>query len=115
MFRNKLILSAALAAACLVASQSTFAAPVAAVHGTGMGHMFLGSKMVKLSIANSGTEPLNLMLGTQAMTIQPGKTVDVQAAVGSSITVVNDTRSHKAGDVITQVTKDLSGATLRVS
>ena len=45
--------------------------------------------MVKLSIANSGKETLNLMVGTQAVTVEPGKTVEVKAAAGTSITVAS--------------------------
>lgn len=112
MFRTKMIASA-LSAVCVLSSLAPVASATV-LRTNSAAHMFLGSKTVKLSLHNASTETMTVTCGAQSMTIEPGKTVEVNAAVGTNLVNVNETKTHKAGEVLTQVSKDLSGATLHI-
>ena len=112
MFRSKLIVPAVLSACFLgLVPTSLYASPLHLAPT----HAFLGSKLVKLSVCNSSAQALQLKIGETAMTIAPGATVPVSAEVGAKIVNVEATSTHAAGEVITEVSKTLSGAILRIS
>ncbi len=120
MFRSKLIVSALsfVPAVCFMAASQAVLVPSASasvLHGAPLaGHMSLGGKTVKLSLNNATGQTVNIMVGTQAVTIDAGKTVQVSAAAGTNITFTSDTATHKTGDVLVQVSKDLGGSTLHI-
>lgn len=116
MLRSKLMVPA-VTAVCLFASQALLpvayaAAPFAA--GT-PGHAFIGAKMVKMHVTNESTAPLKIQAGDQPITIEPGKSVDLNLAIGTRIVNIEATPTHAAGEVLVQVSGSLSGATLKVS
>ena len=116
MFRNKLMVSA-LSTVCLLSSQALFATAASAspLRANVNVQAFKGPKLVKLSLANASTETIHLMVGEEAMSLEPGKTVQINVATGTKIVNVDATKTHGANEMITQVSKELSGATLRIS
>ena len=116
MTRSKFLVPA-ITAALLIGSQglvtrSIYASPM---HSNPDAHALKTGKQVKLNVSNSSSETLQLMIGETSMTVAPGATVAVSAAEGTKIVNVEATKSHAAGEVITQVSKSLAGATLRIS
>jgi hypothetical protein len=115
MFRTKLMVSSLLAVSVL-SSQAALAASMKAspLRVEVRIPAPAGARMVRLYIANATTEKLQLKIGETPLTIDPGATVNVIAAEGSKIVNVEATATHAAGVVFSQVTKSLSGATLRI-
>ncbi len=110
---NRRILSTAvLVASSLVSTQAVHAAPLtlpSTVHA-----MFAKTKLVSFSLRNDSAAPLKIMAGDSAMTIDAGKTLAMKLPAGTSVTAVEATSTLSAGAVITQVTGELSGATIAI-
>ncbi len=99
-----------LAVASALASEATYAAP-ASLH-VPVHAMFGKTKLVKFNLRNDSQSPMKLKAGESAMTIEAGKSVSVQLPVGTRVTADEDTTTHKAGDLLAQVSTDLNGATI---
>ena len=110
---NRRILSAAvLVVSSLVSAQAIHAAPLtlpSSVHA-----MFAKSKLVSFSLRNDSAAALKIMAGDSPMTIEAGKTLAVKLPAGSKVTAAEATSTLTAGAVITQVTGELSGATIAI-
>lgn len=109
MFRSKLMIPAL--TVCIFASQAILTAAYAATPG----HATTAIKLVKLHVANKSSAPMKLQVGEEAISIEPGKSIDLNVAVGTRIINVDATAKHAAGEVLAQVTTALSGATLQIS
>jgi hypothetical protein len=116
MFRSKLIVPV-LSVVCLLASQAVVPTlAVASPLRTNISMQpFFGAKMVKLSLANNTKSPLDIKVGDTAMTIAPGATMPVAAPAGTKITFATAVTTHAAGEVLTQLSPELSGVTIRVN
>jgi hypothetical protein len=117
MFRSKLIVPA-LVVACLLGSQAVVPSVASASVLRAADHSVLpmfGNKVVKLSLANNTSNALDVKVGETPMTIAPGATVQVSAPAGTKIVVATATSSHAAGDVLAEVSSELSGATIRIN
>jgi hypothetical protein len=106
------LLSITLAATCLLSSQAAFASPLAI---TPLHAKFGGTKMIQLSLRNTTSTSMELKVGDNLMTIDPGKTVSVKVPTGTRITANTATKTHEAGQLIVQVSGELNGATLAIS
>jgi hypothetical protein len=76
--------------------------------------MFAKTKMVKLSLRNATSVPLELKVGDTVMTIDAGKTVDLRLAIGTRILSNVSTASHQAGALLAEVTTALDSATISI-
>jgi hypothetical protein len=72
--------------------------------------MFAKEKTVKLSLHNGSASSIELKVGDSLMTIAAGQIVKVDLPVGTRIVTNTTTSNAQAGTLITQVTKELSGA-----
>jgi hypothetical protein len=107
---NRLIV--AVAATSLLAAPAVYAAPASIsspVHA-----MFSKTKSttVKLSIRNDSGTAMEVKVGDQVMTLDPGKPVTLKLEVGTRIVANTATPSHPAGSLIEEVIKDHDGATI---
>jgi hypothetical protein len=107
---NRLII--AVVAASLLAAPAVYAAPASIsspVHA-----MFSKTKSttVKLSIRNDSGTAMEVKVGDQVMTLDPGKPVTLKLEVGTRIVANTATPSHPAGSLIEEVIKDHDGATI---
>ena len=123
MFRSKLIVPA-LAVACLLASQAVVPtvalasapAPVRSIVATtSTTAPAAKAKMVHLNLANSTSGALDVTIGETPVTVAAGETVKLSAPVGAKIVVTTATTNHAAGDMLAQISPELSGATLRIN
>jgi|GEM_PF-2610787 len=117
MFRSKLIIPA-LSVMCLLGSQAvvpSIAMAESPLRAIVAAQPLAGAKMVHLNLANSTGSPLDLLIGETAVTLAVGETVKVSAPAGAKITVATASTNHAAGSVLAQISKDLSGATIRVN
>jgi hypothetical protein len=107
---NRLIV--AVAATSLLAAPAVYAAPASIsspVHA-----MFSKTKSttVKLNLRNDSGSAMEVKVGEQVMTLDPGKPVALKLEVGTRIVANTATPSHPAGSLIEEVIKDHDGATI---
>jgi hypothetical protein len=110
MKSRKLLLANAAIVAGLFTSHIVYAAPASVnlpVHA-----MFAKEKTVKLSLRNGSSNAVDVRVGEQLMTLTAGQSVNLNLPVGTRIVVNSDTASVKAGTLIAQVSKELSGSTV---
>jgi hypothetical protein len=105
-------LTIAIVAASLLAAPAVYAAPAnisSPVHA-----MFGKTKTstVKLNLRNDSGSPMEVKVGDQVMTLDPGKPVALNLEVGTRIVANSATPNHAAGSLIEEVVKDHNGATI---
>jgi len=99
------------AVASVFSSGAVFAAPRAAVQSP-VQAMFAKVKMVKFSLRNDGGSPLTLKVGEEVVTLEAGKSKALELPVGTRIVRQEGTATDKAGSLVTEVSKELSGVTI---
>lgn len=103
--------STMLLAAVLTTGGSMYAAPSTALHA-GVHAMGKQKDMVSFHLRNDSTQPLVVKAGTQELTLEPGKPVDVTLKVGETVTVARATTSFQEGVVLATVSQDLKNTTI---
>ena len=102
------------AAVFLAAVPATFAS-VGNIHAPVHAIYFHGEKQVKFSLSNETGAPLELKIGDKVTTLQAGQVVPLKLPVGTRITTNTATTSHKAGDLIVEVSTSMySNSTLSI-
>lgn len=102
-----------LAAIFFAAVPASFAA-VGSVHSPVHAY-FHGDKKIKFSLSNGTGAPLELKVGDQVMTLQPGQVTPLKLPVGTRVTTNTATEHHKVGDVIVEVNTNMySNSTLTI-
>jgi hypothetical protein len=117
MFRSKLIVPA-LSVVCLLASQAvvpTLASASALRRADHSTQPLFGNKVVKLSLSNNTGSSLDVKVGETPMTIAAGATVKISAVTGTKIVVATAVKDRAAGEVLAEVTSNLSGATIHIN
>ena len=109
---RRMLVAAAFVVTSLCASEAVYASPVAI--SAPVRAMFGKTKLVKFSVRNNTAAPLKLKCGETPMTVEAGKTADLQLPVGAHVTVDEATETHTAGSLLAEVTTSLSGATIVV-
>jgi hypothetical protein len=112
MLHRKLFSLALIAAAVALPVQAVFASSTperVTVGYTG------NQKMIKLSVRNTSSTPLDLRLGDQTVTIAPGKTMDLKLPVGTKITTASDTPRTPSGTLILEVSPANSNTLVSIS
>jgi hypothetical protein len=105
-FRNLAITAAVVTA--MIAPHIVYASPVS-LHAP-LNAMFAKEKTVKLSLRNGSTSSVEVKVGEELMTLTAGQAVNLSLPVGTRIVANTDTSTVKAGTLIAQVSKELSGA-----
>lgn len=111
MKRTPLFLTAGIALS-LLSGPAVYASPVTIASPL---HALLGrskSDLVKCKLRNDTGVKMDVKVGDQAMTLDPGKPVNLEVPVGTRIVAANDTPGHEAGSLISQVDKIHSGNTI---
>jgi hypothetical protein len=105
-------LTIAIVAAFLLAAPAVYAAP--ANISSPLHAMFGKTKTstVKLNLRNDSGSPMEVKVGDQVMTLDPGKPVALNLEVGTRIVANSATPNHAAGSLIEEVVKDHNGATI---
>lgn len=101
-------------AVVLMAGESMFAAPLTALRVPVHAKMGKQKDMVKFHLRNDSKEPMTIKAGTQEMTLEPGKPVDVTLKVGDTVTVAKTTEKFQEGAVLATVSQDLRDTTIAV-
>jgi hypothetical protein len=99
------VLALALAAVSLPATQPLHAAP-----SSQSDHV----KKVSMTLRNDSAAPMQFKVGDDIVNLDAGKAIALKVPVGTRICANQATATHQPGDLITQVSKDLDGATLHV-
>jgi hypothetical protein len=100
-------------AAALMASESVYAAPATALHVPVHAKMFGKEKqMVSFHLRNDSKDPLIVKAGSQQMTLEPGKPVDVTLKIGETVIVAKGTTRFPEGTVLATVDADLKDSTI---
>jgi hypothetical protein len=107
---RKLFAAAALTAS-LVASPAVYAATT--VHAPANA-MFAKSKMVKLTLVNDSSTPIEVKAGDDVIKLEAGKPVTVNLPAGTRVVTNTTTPAHQAGSLIAQVDPALNGAILHI-
>jgi hypothetical protein len=103
-----------LAAIFLAAVPASFAA-VGSAHSPMHAMFFHGDKKIKFSIKNETGAPLELKVGDQVVTLQPGQVTPFKLPVGTRVTTSTATEHHKVGDLIVEVNPSMySNSTLTI-
>jgi cell shape-determining protein MreC len=69
-------------------------------------------QMVRYHLRNDSKDPLIIKAGSQEMTLEPGKPVDVTLKVGDTVTVSKSTPKFPEGTVLATVNQDLKDTTI---
>lgn len=100
-------------AAVLMAGESVYAAPLTALRVPVNAKLFGKDKqMVSFHLRNDSKEPLYVKAGSQELTLEPGKPVDVTLKIGETVTVAKATPSFAEGAILATVNPDLRDTTL---
>jgi hypothetical protein len=108
--KPRMILATATVIAALLTSSAVYAAPTS-FHAP-LNAMFAKEKTVKLSLRNSSSSSVEVKVGENLMTLAAGQSVSLNLPVGTRIVANSSTSTIQAGTLITEVSKELSGAVL---
>jgi cell shape-determining protein MreC len=108
---RKVMGSTMVLAAVLMAGESVYAAPLTALH-VPVQAMGKNKQMVSFHLRNDSAGPLVVKAGSQEMTLDPGKPVDVTLKVGDTITIAKSTKQFPEGTLIATVNPDLKDTTI---
>jgi hypothetical protein len=105
-------LTIAVVATSLLAGPAVYAAPASI--SSPVHTMFAKTKSttVKLNLRNDSGAAMEVKVGDQVMTLDPGKPVTLKLEVGTRIVANTATPNHPAGSLIEEVIKDHDGATI---
>jgi hypothetical protein len=71
-------------------------------------------KLVRFRVQSDFTIPVDLKVGENQTTLQPGQTIDVRLPVGTQITVGTAVAGHLVGEVIVRVEPLLDDAIVHI-
>jgi hypothetical protein len=98
-------------AVVLMAGESMFAAPLTALHAP-VNAMGKQKEMVTFHLRNDSKDALIVKAGSQQLTLEPGKPVDVTLKIGDTVTVAKGTASFPEGTVVATASNDLKDSTI---
>jgi hypothetical protein len=98
-------------AAVLMAGESVYAAPLTALHVPVHAKM-KDKQMISFHLRNDSKDPIKVKAGSQELTLEPGKPVDVTLKIGETVTVAEATPRFPEGTVLTTVNSELKDSTI---
>ncbi len=108
------IACATLLAAIFFAAVPASHAAVSSIHAPTHAY-FHGDKKIKFNIKNETGAPLDLKVGDQVVTLQPGQVTPLKLPIGTRVTTNTATDHHKVGDLIVEVSTNMySNSTLSI-
>jgi hypothetical protein len=115
LMNRRNLIAVSVVAASLFTSQAVYAAPAATF--SSMHAMFGKSKTtqpktVQLTLRNDCTTARDILVGDQAMTIAPGKSVNLNLPVGTKIVANDSSATHQSGTLIAEVASYFKGNTI---
>jgi hypothetical protein len=99
-------------AAVLMAGESVYAAPMTALRVPVHAKMGKDRSLISFHLRNDAKDPMVVKAGSQEMTLEPGKPVDVTLKIGETVTVAKTTERYSEGTVLTTVNSDLKDTTI---
>jgi hypothetical protein len=72
------------------------------------------TKTVKVALRNDSSSQMQLKVGEEVVSLDPGKTVAVKVPVGTRIVVNEATSTHQAGELIAEATTALDNSTVAI-
>ena len=105
-------LAVAVIATSLFAAPAIYAAPASISSPVHAMFSKTKSSTVKLNLRNDSGAAIEVKIGDQVMTLDPGKPVSLKLEVGTRIVANTATPNHPAGSLIEEVIKDHDGATI---
>lgn len=108
---RRVVGSSMVLAVVLMAGESMFAAPLAALH-VPVHAMGKQKDMVSFHLRNDSGEALEVKAGSQQLTLQPGKPVDVTLKIGDTVIVAKGTSKFPEGTVLATASQDLKDSTI---
>lgn len=99
-------------AAVLMAGESVYAAPLTALHVPVHAKMGKDKQMVSFHLRNDSKAPIVVKAGSQQMTLEPGKPVDITLKIGETVTVAQATEKFQEGTILATVNSDLKDTTI---
>jgi hypothetical protein len=99
-------------AVVLMAGESVYAAPLTALHSPVHAKMGKDKSLVSFHLRNDSKEPLTIKCGSQEMTLEPGKPIDVTMKIGDTVTVAKAAGNFQEGTVLATVNSDLKDTTI---
>ncbi len=72
------------------------------------------STTVKLNLRNDSGSAMEIKVGDQVMTLDPGKPITLNLPVGTRIVANSATPNHAVGSLIEEVVSDHNGATISI-
>jgi hypothetical protein len=108
---RRVIGSTMVLAAVLMAGESVYAAPLTALH-VPVHAMGKNKQMVTFHLRNDSKDALVVKAGSQEMTLEPGKPVDVTLKIGDTVTVAKSTPKFPEGTVLATANSDLKDTTI---
>jgi hypothetical protein len=108
---RRIVGSTMVLAAVLLAGESVQAASLTAIY-VPVHAMGKTKDTVTFHLRNDSKEPLMVKAGSQEMTLEPGKLVDVTLKVGETVTVAKATPTFAEGAVVATASRDLRDSTV---
>ena len=99
-------------ATVLMVGEGMYAAPLTALRVPVHAKMGKNKQMVSFHLRNDSKDPLVVKAGSQEMTLEPGKPVDVTLKIGDTITVAKSAGNFQEGTVLATVNPDLKDTTI---
>jgi hypothetical protein len=99
-------------AAVLLAGETVYAAPRAALHPSDVQAKVGKQKMVRFQLRNDSKAPIKVKAGDQELTLEPGKPQQVKLPEGTTVVAEETTPDFAAGTVLATVSPNLTDATL---
>jgi hypothetical protein len=109
---RRVIGSTMVLAAVLMAGESVYAAPLTALRVPVHAKMGKDKQMVSFHLRNDSKDALFIKAGSQEMTLEPGKPVDVTLKIGETVTVAKSTTKFPEGTVLATVNPELKDTTI---
>jgi hypothetical protein len=107
-------LTIAVVAASLFAAPAVYAAPASISSPVHAMFSKTKSNTVKLNLRNDSGSAMEIKVGDQVMTLDPGKPVTLNLPVGTRIVANSATPNHAVGSLIEEVVSDHNGATISI-
>jgi hypothetical protein len=112
VMRIRSVFPIAVVVAGFMASAAVYAAPTNVPSPVRIAYS--KTQTVKVALRNDSGTQMQLKVGEQIVSLDPGKTVAVKIPVGTRIVVNAATPKHPAGELIAEVTTALDNATVAI-
>ncbi len=75
---------------------------------------FAKTKGIKLNLRNDSAAPMELKIGDNTLTLDAGKTIQIEVVAGTRIVADTASPAHQAGALIAQISKEMKDSTISI-